>query len=610
MIMKTHTQKEIKDFLELLNLKYYNLSKKYETYYWDSYMGDPSVDDMLRDSLIKRDSFTASKKHLDKVREMILSANKTNKARLGYWEHFFETNQIPQDVLTIRKEISDLENKIAADKNNRKEGYIHPHTKKFIKAPMNQMYMIRATNSDEKIRKAVHMTIESYADDFVKELVELVALRNTFAKELGYEDFYAYKLHVEERMTKEELFSLFDDIYDQTKFAFKDVRKMEKNMPGLTKPWNYGYMLSGDFTHEEDQYYPLDEILERWGMSFTRCGIDYAGGELKLDLLERNGKYNNGFCHWPKIIRYVEGKRIPGEARFTCNATYGQVGSGDIAGNTLFHEGGHAAHLLNSCMEDVCLNHEYPPTSTAWAETQSMFLDTMFSSIEWRTKYAKNKDGKPYPLDLFKRKLEKLHMLSPLGMMGISSVMYFEKELYEMKKITEKKVRDLAKDIHKRFSAQEGTSLRSLNTPHIYSFQSACSYQGYGLAELALSQWRKYFYDTYGQIVDNPQVGKEMKQVWKIANSKTFPEMITIATGKKLSAQAYLESALATKEKSISIANKRIETLSKNRSRKNVINLKANISMWHGKKKVCDNKKSFEDMTQKYAKWLETQKIK
>jgi len=607
--MKTYTQKEIKDFLERLNSKLYGLHGRYEKYYWDSYMGDPSVDNKMKEALMKRDSFSANAKNLEKVQEMILSANESNKTRLQYWEKYFQVNQVPKSLLELREKISDLENKVAEIKNNRKEGYIHPKTKKFVKAPMNQMYMIRATHKDEQVRKAVHRAIESYATDVVDELISLVEMRNKFAKELGYEDFYAYKLDVEEGMTKKELFTLFDDIYDKTKHGFGSVRKMEKKMPGLTKPWNYGYMLAGDFTKEEDQYYPLDMALERWGLSFTRCGIDYAGGELKLDLLERKGKYNNGFCHWPKIVRYVDGKRMPAEARLTTNATYGQVGSGALAGEVLFHEGGHAAHLLNSTMKDVCLNHEYPPTSTAWAETQSMFLDTMYSSIEWKRKYAKNKKGESYPFELFEKKLEKLSPLAPLGMMGIASMMYFEKDLYEAKKLSKKLVLEFARKSTRKHTAYSEDSLRVLNTPHIYSFQSACSYQGYGLAEIALTQWRKYFYDKYGQIVDNPQVGKEMKIVWKLASSKTFPELIKMATGKKLSSKAYLESVLMSKEKALRLSKKRIKKLEENKNRKNKINLKAKISLLHGKKKITDNKKSFEEMSNKYAKWLETQKI-
>ncbi len=608
--MKAYTKQDIENYLESLNERYYGIHKRYENYFWASYMGDSSVDEKMSDALAKKNAFAGNDKALTTVREMISCASDKQKRRLQYWEEYFSVSQIPEHVLELRTNISKLENAIAAKRNNRKEGYIDPKSKKFIDAPLNQMRMIQATHSDEKIRKAVFRASEELAPEFIDEYINLVQMRNQFARKLGYENFYAYKLDIEEGMTTKELFQLFDDIYNKTRFGFKNVRKMEKNMPGLRKPWNYGYMLAGDFTQEEDQYFPLDEMLERWGLSFSRCGIDYAGGALRLDLLERKGKYNNGFCHWPKVIRYKNGVREPGEARFTCNAVYGQVGSGNRAGVTLFHEGGHAAHLLNSKQTETCLNHEYPPTSTAWAETQSMFLDTMFSSIEWKTKYAKNKKGESFPLDLFKRKLEKTFETRPLGIiMGISAVMYFEKEIYETSKLTKAKVKEIAKRVYGKYTDYSEDSLRLLNIPHIYSFESSCSYHGYGLATIALTQWRDYFYKKYGQIVDNKAVGKEMKEVWALASSKKFPELVQIATGKKLSAQPYINTVLLSKKQILLRSRRRIKTLEQNPSRVKRINLKADISLWHGKKKVSDNRSGFDTMVARYAKWLETQKI-
>ena len=59
--------------------------------------------------------------------------------------------------------------------------------------------------------------------------------------------------------------------------------------------------MAGDFTKQEDQYYPLSEMVDVWAQSMTALGVDYAGATLRLDLLEREGKYNNGFCHQPVV---------------------------------------------------------------------------------------------------------------------------------------------------------------------------------------------------------------------------------------------------------------------------------------------------------------------
>ena len=42
-----------------------------------------------------------------------------------------------------------------------------------------------------------------------------------------------------------------------------------------------------------------EKALENWGRSFSKLGIDYQGATMTLDLLDRKGKYSNGFCHWP-----------------------------------------------------------------------------------------------------------------------------------------------------------------------------------------------------------------------------------------------------------------------------------------------------------------------
>ncbi len=601
--MKTYSSTEIEAFLKSLNKRFYILHKKYEDLFWKVNMGDASLNTQMNLALQKRDEFAADTALLQKVQLMKKLASKNLFERLGYWELYFKKKQVPQHVLKCREQISALESKISDKIDAIKEGYIDPKTGKFTKMPYLQMRHQMVTNGSEDLRRAFFDSSEKRATTVLSEYVKLVKLRNRFAQDLGYEDFYAYKIDTEEGMNKSEVFTVFDKIYNATKYAFADVRDMAKKKKGLRKPWNFGYMLAGDFIKEEDEYLQFENILELWAKSFTALGVDYAGGELKLDLLDREGKYNNGFCHWPKLVTYKDNKRIPASSNFTCNAVIGQAGSGSSALDTLFHEGGHAAHLLNSKMRDVCINHEYPPQSTAWAETQSMFLDTISSSIEWRMRYAKNAQGESYPFGLFERRLEQNYKLIPLAMMSISSVMYFERDVYEENNLTIDKLIKIAKKNSKKFGDKTVASIGLLNIPHIYSFESACSYQGYGLAEIALTQWRAYFYKKYGYIVDNKNIGREMKQVWRLASSKTFSEFIKEATGKSLSANAYIKSVTQSKKQILAKAKKRIEKLNSVK-RQNKINLNAKISLWHGKKKITDNAKGFMQMVTKYNKWI------
>ncbi|HEY1041187.1 MAG TPA: M3 family metallopeptidase [Candidatus Paceibacterota bacterium] len=594
-------------FLDRMNKEYIKLHKVYEEYFWTSYMGDTSVNPQKDEALAARDAFRADSTYIAQIKDLLPKANKQEQSRLKLWLKFFEAYQSPQEGIELKKKIDALETKITKKRATRKEGYIDPVTQKFVKASENKMSTMTRTHPDEKIRKACFEAREKLAEDCLPEYIEMIKLRNEYARMLGFEDFYAYKVEREDGMTKKELFAIFDAIYEKTKYAFKDLRTLEKKMPNLRKPWNFGYMMTGNFTKEEDQYFPFEEAVTRWGRSFAALGIDFQGGKLQLDLLDRQGKYDNGFCHWPDMVSFENGKRKPGSSNFTCNVVMGQVGSAFQGYHTLFHEGGHAAHLLNSEQQDVCVNHEYAPMASSWAETQSMFLDTMLSSIEWLTRYAHNTQGDEYPFELFVRRVEKLGPLRPLNLNGIIFVSSFEKEIYETKNLTAEKVKNIARKAYKKYFDRSEDSLYALNVPHIYAWENSGSYHGYGLAELALEQWRDYFYKKYGYIVDNPQVGKEMKKVWALGSSKTFKECVQMATGKKLSPQAFVRVVTRSKDTIIKLAQQRIKKLNEVKVSRAAIKLNAQIAMVSGKETIATNAKSFEDMAEKYGKWLKTQ---
>ena len=87
------------------------------------------------------------------------------------------------------------------------------------------------------------------------------------------------------------------------------------------KPWNLRFFASGAVVRRMDEYMPFGLALRRWVESFRRLGIRYRGATLQLDLMERPGKHQNGFCHSP-IPTWVneKGEWLPGQINFTAEA--------------------------------------------------------------------------------------------------------------------------------------------------------------------------------------------------------------------------------------------------------------------------------------------------
>ena len=187
-------------------------------------------------------------------------------------------------------------------------------------------------------------------------------------------------------------------------------------------------------------------------------------------------------------------------------------------------------------------SQERAPTSVAYAENQSMFLDSLVSDAAWRAKYGLNNKGEPIPFEIIEEDVRATHPFAVFQLRAMLSVSYFEKALYELPEedVTMENILKLADEIEQ--DIQGGFSARPLlSVPHLVSDEASCYYHGYTLAEMSVHQTRAFFKTKYGYIVDNPEVGPTItKAYWEFGNSRPFLELVHDFTGKPLSADDWV----------------------------------------------------------------------
>jgi oligoendopeptidase F len=206
------------------------------------------------------------------------------------------------------------------------------------------------------------------------------------------------------------------------------------------------------------------------------------------------------------------------------------------------HEAGHAAHFANVKQHTPLASQERAPTSVAYAETQSMFLDSLVSDAAWRAKYAKNAQGQVLPFEIIQQEIEATHPFAVFQLRAMLVVSYFEKALYELpdEQVTAETILQLATTMEDKI--QGGPSPRPLlSVPHLVSDEASCYYHGYTLAEMCVHQTRAFFKERDGYIVDNPKVGPTLKAAyWECGNTRPFLELVQELTKSPLAGDSWV----------------------------------------------------------------------
>jgi len=605
--------------LQELNQNYLQLHTAKEDAFWAAKMGlSGSAEGDFETKEIRLKEYISDAGQIARIRAELDRGGLSGDERVGLegWLRFFQVNAIEsEEALALQGKIIAMEGELERARRDMPLGYVDPSSGELVRSSSNALALQITTARDESLRKAAWeglRSIENYVLDH--GFIEIVKERNRLGRALGYEDYYDYKVSINEGFNKKKLFELLDELEENTRDACRrsvDQLKEEKG-ESAAAPWNFDYHTSGDLTAQLDPYHRFETSVGRWGESFAAMGIGYNGAALTLDLVDRKGKYENGFMHGP-VPGYVEsGTYRPARINFTANAVPGKIGSGERAMKTLLHEGGHAAHFSNIRMPAPCFAQEFAPTSVAFAETQSMFLDSLMGDADWLTRYARNEAGEPMPLELINRMLEKNHKYRAQGLRKMLAVSYAEKAIYEMpeEELTAGNILAAIRDIEQRLAMQDGSGRPILSIPHLLSGESSAYYHGYTLAQMAVYQTRDYFIRSDGFIMDNPNVGRLLaEKYWAPGNSRTFLQMVEDLTGEPFSAKATVALVNRSLDEVYADAERQVASEPTIDRHSGPIDLNATITVIHGDERIASTEDgmSFEEVAERFGSWIRLQ---
>ncbi len=610
-------------FLVELNRTYARLHTAKEDAFWTAKMGletDAGAAQRTLDArLIEVSRFLCDPERLARTRAELARAEgdaavgSDERTALRGWVDTFAAHALDSaEARALSEEIVADEGRVQRARGTMELGYRDPGGTLQRATSVKLSAMLRS-EPDEALRKAAWEGMRSIETHVLAHgFLDLVGKRNRLGRLLGGEDYYDGTARRVERMSKAEIFALLDELEVRTRDAARrSVAELaaSKGASALL-PWNFNYLAFGDVTREQDPYFPFAEAIGRWGRSFAALGIDYRGATLVLDLLDRVGKFENGFMHGPEVAWRDDGTPRPARVHFTANAIPGMVGSGQNAMETLFHEGGHAAHFSNVDMPAPCFGQEFAPTSVGFAETQSMFCDSLLGDADWLTRYARTREGEPMPFSRIEQAIEVRQPFAAWVVRAMLAVCYAERGIYELseKERTPERVLALVRDVERRMLfLDQGSPRPVLAVPHLLAGESSAYYHGYVLAEMAVEQTRNFFLARDGHLVDNPRVGPDLaRHYWSPGNSRPFGEFVRGLTGSPLSAAPLADRVNQTVPEALTQARAAIARLPSIPEAKGPARLNARIRVVHGKETVAElGAAGFDAFSDEFSRWVD-----
>jgi len=537
---KTNMEADFRNFIQKYESTISPLQTKAYTAYWNASVSGKDEDYALAEKYnVELNNYYTNKADFELLKKFKDEGNIQDtllKRQLEVLYNAFLGNQIDTALLAkkIKMEL-DIEKKFSNFRANVNGKELSD----------NEVEDVLKTSTNSAVLEAAWMGHKKIGTVVSADIIELVKLRNTIAKQLGFDNFHSMSLQLSEQDPK-EISALFDELDNLTRDSFIQLKDeidtylaAHLNIPKeQLMPWHYQNRFFQEapaiYKVDLDKYYAAQNIEKLTSDYYSSIGMDISDIMAKSDLYEKPGKNQHAYCI------DIDNK---GDVRVLCNIkpNYSWM-------NTMMHEFGHGVY-------DKYIDRDLPfalraPAHTFTTEAIAMLFGRMASNPQWmndQNLISKDEKEKIAP------EAYKVLRLEQLVFSRWAQVMYrFEKAMYEN---PDQDLNALWWNIVEKYQMIKKPEGR--NEPdwaskiHIATFP--CYYHNYLLGELLASQLNFYITSEILRSTDfmnqsfygNKEVGNYLiNKVFKPGSRYKWNDMIERATGRKLTAQYYADQFL------------------------------------------------------------------
>jgi len=246
----------------------------------------------------------------------------------------------------------------------------------------NDLRRVLVQSGDCAARRRAWEAWKQIGAEVAGELLELVGLRNEAARSLGFSDYYAMRLTLDE-LDETELFALLGDLERGTRPLFETYKRgLDARLAarfgvaaGDLRPWHYAdpfFQEAPASNLDLDRFFARERLERLAERSFAAIGLDVRGLLARADLYERERKHQQAFC-----ICMDRGDDI----RLLCNLRPAEYWM-----STLLHELGHAVYDLHIGRSLPFLLRE--PAHTLTTEASAMLFGRLSKNAAWLERHA------------------------------------------------------------------------------------------------------------------------------------------------------------------------------------------------------------------------------